>query len=362
MRPTKVRKLHKKKSKPGFLKKLLVSFFLVVLIAGAYLAYNLYERMYRINVVHNLPTNQAYLEIPTGSTWRDVLEILQDAQLIQNMASFEWVAQRANYIDNIKAGRYRLSNGMNNVELVRLLRSGEQEPVRLVINKFRNKYDLYSAVARKIEADSAAIAKAFEDPVYLDAKGLKWNQSLALIIPNTYEVWWNTSAKGFRDRMLHEFETFWSEERRRKASALSLEPVEVMILASIVEEETNKLDEKGTIARVYLNRMRIGMRLQADPTVKFAIGDFGIKRITFKHLEFDSPYNTYIYAGLPPAPICTPSPQTIDAVLNSIANDYLYFCAKDDFSGYHAFAKSYREHQMNARKYHQALNGLRKRK
>lgn len=359
---TRARGNKSRKGKTSGWRKFLVAFLLVLVGGGAYLGYELYNRMYRINVVDTLVSDEIYLEIPTGSSWRDLLKILQDAQLIENMASFEWVAQRANYVDNIKAGRYKLHKGMNNLEMVRLLRSGEQEPIRLVINKFRDKYDLYGAVARKIEADSAAIAEACEDPDFLNAQGLGPQQSLALIIPNTYEFWWNTSAAGFRTRMQQEFEAFWSAERREKAAKLSLQPVDVMILASIVEEETNKLDEKGTIAQVYLNRIRIGMRLQADPTVKFAIGDFSIKRITYKHLEYDSPFNTYIYAGLPPAPICTPSPQTIDAVLNSIANDYLYFCAKDDFSGYHAFAKSYREHQMNARKYHQALNGLRKRK
>jgi len=350
------------KGKAGGWRRFVIAFLLVLVAGGAYLGYELYNRMYRINVVDTLSSDEIYLEIPTGSNWRDLLKILQDVQLIDNMASFEWVAQQANYVDNIKAGRYKLRKGMNNLEMVRLLRSGEQEPIRLVINKFRDKYDLYGAVGRKIEADSAAIAEALEDMAFLSAHGLETQQSLALIIPNTYEFWWNTSAEGFRARMLQEFEAFWSGARREKALKLSLQPVEVMILASIVEEETNKLDEKGTIAQVYLNRMRIGMRLQADPTVKFAIGDFSIKRISYQHLEFDSPFNTYIYTGLPPAPICTPSPQTIDAVLNSIANDYLYFCAKDDFSGYHAFAKSYREHQMNARKYHQALNGLRKRK
>ncbi|MFN3528470.1 MAG: endolytic transglycosylase MltG [Bacteroidia bacterium] len=339
-------------------KRILWSVLFIGLFSALFMGYQLYQRLYKVNVSETMRADVFYLEIPTGSRWQDVLFLLQQAGVLQDMASFEWVAQRASYPENVLPGRYRIEQQMNNVDLVKLLASGRQEPVRLMINKFRNRFDLYGAVGRKLEADSLQITQLFTDDKYMRKHGFRAENALAMIIPNTYEFWWNTSAEAFVARMYEEYKRFWTESRREQARRLGLSPVEVMVLASIVEEETNKDDEKGTIARVYLNRLEIGMRLQADPTVKFAVGDFAIKRVTGKHLNVDSPFNTYMYAGLPPAPICTPSIRTIDAVLNSIPNDYLYFCAREDFSGYHNFARTYSKHQENARKYQRALNKL----
>jgi UPF0755 protein len=338
------------------IKRLLYALLGVIVFSGLLLAYNLYERTYRTNVSTTLPGEFSYLEIPTGSEWRDVLFLLQQGNFLRDVPSFEWVAQKAGYPERVLPGRYKIEQGMNNVELVKMLASGRQEPVRLVINKFRNKYDLFGAVARRLEADSTRLAQLFTDDKLMRKHGFNEENSLAMIIPNTYEFWWNTSAMEFMEKMLKEHAVFWTAERKEKARRLGLQPAEVMTLASIVEEETNQLEEKGTIARVYLNRLNIGMKLQADPTVRFAIGDFSIKRVRGAMLNHASPYNTYYAEGLPPGPICTPSIPTIDAVLNSSPNDYLYFCAREDFSGFHSFAKNYRDHQLNAQKYQKALN------
>jgi UPF0755 protein len=339
-------------------KKVLWSLLGVGLLSGVLLAATLYQRLYKSNVSESVPGEVVYLEIPTGSTWPELLFLLQQQGLVRDMASFEWVAQRADYPNKVLPGRYRIEAGMNNLELVKLLASGRQEPVKIVINKFRNRFDLYGAVARKLEADSVRLARLFTDDKLMRKHGFNSENSLAMIVPNTYEFYWNTDAAEFLERMFTEYSKFWSAERREKSRRLGLSPEEVMVLASIVEEETNKNDEKGTVAQVYLNRLNMGMKLQADPTVKFAVGDFAIKRVTGKHLEVASPFNTYYVTGLPPAPICTPSIATIDAVLNSSPHDYLYFCAREDFSGYHRFARTYKEHQQNARLYQKALDKL----
>lgn len=340
----------------GKWRKVLWALLGVILVSGLLLGYSLYEKMYRSNVVTELPGEVVYLEIPTGSDWQDVLYLLQQSSWLRDMASFEWMAQKAGYPNKVLPGRYRLEQGMNNLDVVKLLASGRQEPVKVVINKFRNRFDLLGAVGRKLEADSLMLAKLFTDDNLMRQYGFDAQNSLGLIIPNTYEFYWNTDATEFLERMVEESKKFWSAERKQQAAGLGLSPAQVMILASIVEEETNQNDEKGLVARVYLNRLNINMKLQADPTVRFAHNDFAIKRVTGKHLRIQSPYNTYAVEGLPPAPICTPGIATIDAVLQSQPHDYLYFCAKEDFSGYHRFAKTYPEHQKNAKLYQQALD------
>mgnify|MGYP001627193459 CR=1 FL=1 len=340
------------------LRKFLWALLGVLLLSMAVVAYELYQRVYKSNVSQQLAEELTYLHIPTNATFTTVLELIQTANLLQNLASFEWVAQQLKYPEAVKPGRYRIEKGMSNFELVRLLVSGRQEPVKLVINRFRSRTDFYGAIGRRLEADSAEIAGIFSDDVYLRAFGFKPEDAMAVIIPNTYELYWNTNAREFFERMYKEYTTFWTDERQTKATALGLSQIEVMKLASIVDEETNKDDEKGVIARVYWNRLQLGMMLQADPTVRFAHNDFSIKRVTGKHLRLESPYNTYQVNGLPPGPICTPSQASIDAVLNSQPHKYLYFCAKEDFSGYHNFAITYPEHQKNARLYQQALSKL----
>jgi UPF0755 protein len=224
-----------------------------------------------------------------------------------------------------------------------------------VINKFRVKEDLAAFVSHRLEADSATLMNSLNDDVYLRPYDLDSQTCMALFIPNTYEFYWNTSVEQFLQRMKKEYEHFWNEERKNKAAALKLTPLQVTSLASIVEEETNYNPEKSRIAGVYLNRMKDKMMLQADPTVKFAIRDFSIRRVLNTHLAYVSPYNTYLNKGLPPGPICTPSIKTIDAVLNAEQHDYLYFCADPDKPGTHVFARTYHEHQLNAKRYQKWL-------
>jgi UPF0755 protein len=281
---------------------------------------------------------------------------LYDNNFIINRASFEWVAEKKGYADKVKPGRYELKEGMSNNALVNLLRSGKQSPVKLVFNKIRTKALFAGIISRQIEADSTKILELLNNKKFLSEFGLKPETAICLFIPNTYEFYWNTDAKAFVRRMHTEYEKFWTKNRREKARNLELSQEQVITMASIVEEETTKKDEKAKVAGVYYNRIHKGMRLQADPTVRFAVGNFEIKRILNKHLQIDSPYNTYQHSGLPPGPICIPTISSIDAVLNLEKHKYLYFCAKADFSGYHAFAKTLQEHNQNAAKYRKALN------
>lgn len=297
-----------------------------------------------------------YLYIRTGSTYADVQKSLSEGGFIKNMNSFDQVAKRADYPNKVKAGKYKINKGMSNYNIVRRLRNGDQEPVKLVINKLRTKRDLVRLVSKKLEADSMEFLALLNDNGYLSKYDLDSNTSMAAVIPDTYEFLWNTSAEKTFARLAKYYTQYWNDERKQKASAKKLSPKQVVTIASIVEEETNKNDEKGNIASVYMNRLKIGMRLQADPTIKFAVGDFSLRRIGGVHMQNPSPYNTYRYAGLPPGPICTPSKKTLEAVLNAPDTKYIYFCAKEDFSGYHRFASSYAEHQQNARVYQKALN------
>ncbi|HEY8920543.1 MAG TPA: endolytic transglycosylase MltG [Chitinophaga sp.] len=300
--------------------------------------------------------DKKYFYIRTGSTYSNVLEGLEEQNIVSSRNSFDFVARRLGYPSRVKAGRYQIKWGMSNFEIVKLLRSGKQAPVQLVITKLRTKDDFVRKISNNLEADSTALRLLLHDQVYLRQFGLDSNTVMCAVVPNTYEYYWNTSAETAFEKLEKEREEFWNAERKAKARNLGLSMNEVTILAAIVEEETNKNDEKPLIASVYLNRYKKGMRLQADPTVKFALQDFGLKRIREGHTQFDSPYNTYRYGGLPPGPICTPSVKTLDAVLNTPETDYIYFCARSDFSGYHAFAATYQEHLENAHKYQAALN------
>lgn len=301
-------------------------------------------------------TEGEYVYIRTGSRYDDVKKALKDGGFVRDLRTFDLLARQAGYPDRVRAGKYHISRGMSNYNIVRLLRSGRQTPVKLVVGKLRTKNDFIRLLSRNLEADSNVLRQMFADTVYLAQFGLDTNTVLCGVMPDTYEFYWNTSAdKAFR-KIEKKFAAFWNEDRRLRASKLSLRPDEVITLASIIEEESNKNDEKPNIASVYLNRLRNGTRLQADPTARWAYGDFTIKRITSTQTSIQSPYNTYQVTGLPPGPICTPSPQSIDAVLNAPKTDYLYFCAREDFSGYHRFAATYDEHLKNARLYQQALN------
>ena len=330
---------------------------LMLLIAGSIVAYSVYERIYSVNL--SITQEDAFfLYIPTNSSFDDVCSIIEKAGL-HDTESFRRVADRMNYPSRVKAGRYRLTDGMSNIELVRMLRSGRQIPVKVIFNNIRLSTQLAGAVASAIEADSSGIMALLTDSVYLAENfNLTPQTILSLCLPNTYEFFWNTSAKGFMERMAKEYERFWTESRREKAREAKLTPLQASILASIIEEETRIDSEKPVMAGVYINRLNRGMPLQADPTIKYAAGDFTIKRLLNSHKAIKSPYNTYLNAGLPPGPVCIPSIASIDAVLNYVKHDYLFFCAKPDFSGYHNFARTLQQHNRNAAEYHKALNNM----
>ncbi len=266
------------------------------------------------------------------------------------------VADSVGFAVKAKPGHYVLEKGMSRRAIRKMLERGLQTPVRLTFNNIRTLDRLAGALARQTEPDSLAWLAMLEEGPLADSLGFAPHTFLAMFIPNSYEVYWNTTPRRLAERMKKEYDRFWTPERLAKAEALNLTPVEVSTLASIVYEETKMSDEMPRVAGVYLNRLRRGMPLQADPTVKFAVGDPTIRRVLNRHLTVDSPYNTYLHRGLPPGPIAMPSIRTIDAVLNPEKHDYLYFCAAPDFSGYHLFARNLAAHNRNAQAYARALN------
>lgn len=299
-----------------------------------------------------------YINIATGSEYEDVRKMVVNQGLVRNIKSFDWVAEKKNYRNFIHPGHYEFEDGMTNNDLINLLRSGIQTPVSVIFNYIRSLEKLAGTVAGQIESDSSEIIKLLLDENYILQFGFTHETVLGAFIPNTYEFYWNTSASGFMERMVNEYRRFWNKERKSRAKAIDLALNQVSTLASIVDAETVKETEKTRIAGVYLNRLKRGIRLQADPTIIFAIGDFSRNRILKADLLVDSPYNTYRHAGLPPGPISAPSVSGIDAVLNAEDHSFLYFCARADMSGYHHFSKSLREHNRYALKYRQALNKL----
>ncbi len=335
--------------------KYILAVLIIVFIAVLSISYNYYLKIFKSNIVIENKEFE-YIYIPTGSSFYDVKKILLDNNIISDINSFLWLAEKKNYKNHVYPGKYRINKNMNNNELINMLRSASQEPVNVIFNNIRTKSDLAGKISKQIEADSLEIIAILNNESYLAENSLNVENAMTLFIPNTYEFYWNTNASSFFKRMLSENNKFWITGRTDKLERINLTQTEVIILASIVEEETQKDDEKERLAGVYINRLNKGMRLQADPTVKFALGDFEMKRVLLAHLSYDSPYNTYKYKGLPPGPIRIPSIITIDAVLNYEQHNYLYFCAKDDFSGYHEFAKTLRQHNINAQKYQSALN------
>ncbi|PZX14390.1 UPF0755 protein [Breznakibacter xylanolyticus] len=326
----------------------------IVALTALGVGYRYYRWFFASNII--TPGTEAhYIYIPNGAEFDEVMALLQREKILKSTPSFHKVAQLMKYPSLIKGGRYRVRTGMSNYELVSALRAGKQSPVKLTFTNIRTKADLAHVVSQKLMTDSAELVKLLHDNDYLKQYDATSQTALARFIPNSYELYWNTDAKGFVERMHKEYRRFWSEQRTQQAQRTQLTPDEISTLASIVDEETQKNDEKPIVAGLYLNRLKKRMLLQADPTVKFALGDFTIKRILHKDLEIDSPYNTYKYVGLPPGPIRIPSITAIDAVLNAQQHDYLYMCAREDFSGYHNFAKSLAQHNVNAAKYRKAL-------
>ena len=304
----------------------------------------------------NTDKDSVYFFVRTGSKYPQVYMDFKKSGMLKYERGFDWVAKKKEYPASIKPGRYLLRKGMSNSQIIDLLRSGKQAEVKLVFNTTRFFDRLAGVVAKQIEADSISLLKAFQDTAMMRKYGLKPEHWRAMFLPNTYRFLWNTSAEQFLDRMNQEFRAFWNESREKRLREIGLDKFELMSLAAIVQEETFKIEDMPIVAGVYMNRIRKGMKLQADPTVIFALGDYTIKRVLRAHLLVNSPYNTYRYPGLPPGPIRIPSIQAIEASLNYQKHDYLYFCAKHDFSGYSAFARTYGEHLINARKYQRALD------
>ncbi|MFZ1306000.1 MAG: endolytic transglycosylase MltG [Ferruginibacter sp.] len=332
-------------------KKLVFGFLLIVLLAGSYAAWQVFGP-----TVFE-PENK-YFYIKTGTGYRDVRQSLIDQQIISSTYFFDLLSKQLKYPGKVKAGRYQIKKGGSLLSLIRMLRSGNQYPINLVINKLRLKEDLAQKIAANFECDSASVMDVLNDPETLQKFNVNSNTVMTIVVPNTYSMLWNASAEKIINKLHSEKEKFWNAERQAKAKAINLTPEQVYTMASIVEEETNKEQDKGLIASVYMNRINTGIKLQADPTVKFAMKNFGLKRIKYVHLSYDSPFNTYQNAGLPPGPICTPSSKTIDAVLNAPQTNYIYFVAKPDWSGLSNFCQSYEEHLVNAKNYQRFLDSV----
>lgn len=336
-------------------KKIIYTVLALVLIGGAFIGFKIF------GPTVNAPEKK-YFYISTGENYEGVIADLQDMKIITSEFWFNLVAKKLNYPKSVKAGRYEIKNGTSIFNLVRMLRSGSQSPVKLVINKIRTKEDLAQKIAGAFECDSLSFISLLNNTDSLKKYNLDTNTVMTAVIPDTYSILWNTSPTKIFKKLYTDQQKFWNSERTNKAAALNMTPKQVYTMASIVEEETNKEDDKGKIASVYINRIEKGMKLEADPTVKFAMKDFGLKRIYHKHLSYASPYNTYQQTGLPPGPICTPSSKTIDAVLNAPKTNYIFFVAKPDFNGYSNFAATYEEHLVYAKAYQNALDSLMKAK
>ena len=335
------------------MRKVILPLVLGGFIAAGIFAYVKYNEIFAPNVPEKL--EHKFLYIPTGTEMEPLLSMLVEQNFLIDVESFKWVADKMSFTQ-VKPGKYQVKPGWSNRQLVGMLRSGRQTPVKVVINNGRLLEDVAGKAAVNIEADSAEIHNKISDPQFLEEQGFTPETAMSLFIPNTYEFFWNTSAEEFSDRMLKEHKSFWSKKRRlKKAENAEMTPKEVYTLASIVERETSKNDEKARIAGVYINRLNRNIPLQADPTVVFALRQFDLRRVLNKHLKYKSPYNTYLNAGLPPGPISMASISSIDAVLDAESHDYIYFCAAPAKPGYHAFAKTLQGHNANARKYHKWL-------
>ncbi len=296
------------------------------------------------------------LLIPSGTTFDQLQSKLHQEDYVHDMLSFSVLSKLMKYDQNVKPGRYELHADMSNLEAIQLLRSGEQAPVNVTFNNVRLKPELAERLCENIQADAATFAALLNDSAVVARYGFNTENVLSMFVPNTYQFFWTTDEEALLERMHREYEKFWTAERRQKADSLNMTPTEVTILASIVESETNKPDEAPTVAGLYLNRLDRNIALEADPTLVFAAQDFTIKRVLNKHKEIDSPYNTYKYTGLPPGPIRVPSPRSVNAVLDHQDHNYIFMCAREDFSGYHNFATNLRAHNNNAQRYHRALS------
>jgi len=294
--------------------------------------------------------------IDKNDNYDSVRNHLYDLDIIQDAVSFSFVAKILGYQKLVKPGVYQMEPEMTNLQTVRMLRAGAQMPVQITFNNVRLKEELAEKITSTIGLSADEVLGLLNNDAFLKEYGFNSENASSMFIPNTYEVYWTISAKALFQKMFEQHKNFWNESRRAKAAALDLSPIEVSVLASIVQAESIKADESPIIAGLYLNRLKRNIALQADPTLVFAVGDFTIQRVLNVHKKVDSPYNTYMYKGLPPGPINMPTIATLDAVLNHEDHNYIYMCAKEDFSGYHRFARTLSQHNKNARLFQNAMN------
>ncbi|MDO1500225.1 endolytic transglycosylase MltG [Winogradskyella maritima] len=346
-----------------YIKKILWATALIGLLIFAYVAYYIYGAMFAPNTAFEKEI--AYITIPSDANYLQVRQQLEP--LLEDIDKFDALAKQKKYVSYVKPGRYAISKGMSNNDIINSIRS-KNIPLMVSFNNQNTLKGLAGRVAEQIEADSLELLSAMSDETFLKENGFTRESAIGMYLPNSYEFFWNSTAEDFRDRMLKEYKRFWTQERLKKAEAIGMTPNEVMTMASIVYEESKQKSEQPRVAGVYVNRIRIGMPLQADPTIKYAAYQLPeyentiIRRVLNKHMEIDSPYNTYMYRGLPPGPVAMPELSAINAVLNYEKHDYLYFVVDARNVGFHKFAKSLSQHNANAREYHRYLNeqGIRK--
>lgn len=334
------------------LKKWKLAFFLVTSTLTIVFTFYAYQILYTPNIL--VEKDDRDFLVKQGDTFRAVQLGLGDG-IVNDMVSFSFLARLMKYDRSVRPGLYRLRANMTNLQAIEALRAGEQTPVNITFNNVRLLTELGPKITKNTAVTPEDFDAAVDDFIAGNQDGFSKETVISMFIPNTYQVYYNITAEGLVERMYNEYSNFWTAERREKAKAIDLTPIEVSILASIVQAEAWKESEAPIIAGLYLNRLRKGIALQADPTLVFAVGDFTLKRVLNVHKEIDSPYNTYLNAGLPPGPINMPTIYSIDAVLNAEKNKYLYMCAREDFSGYHNFANTLSEHNVNAARYQRAL-------
>jgi UPF0755 protein len=333
-------------------KKKLILFLVgsTLLITFTFYAYQIF---YTPNIL--VDRNDRLFIVESGATYRQVQDNLARGNFVNDMVSFSFLARLYDYDKSIKPGRYHLRKNMTNLQAIKILRAGIQEPVNITFTHVRLISELGERITKNLSITSEQFYSALNEFIATNKEGFNSDNILSMFIPNTYEVYFNISADDLVERMNKEYKRFWNDNRIKKADSLGLSPIEVSILASIVQAEAVKDDEAPSIAGLYLNRLKRDIALQADPTLVYAVGDFTLKRVLNEHKEVDSPYNTYKHAGLTPGPINMPRIAIIDAVLNAKSHNYIYMCAKEDFSGYHNFSSSLSQHLINARNYQRAL-------
>ncbi len=338
------------------MKKIIIIILIALFITGGGIFYYFYDQIYEPVISKTLENKE--LKIKSGSTLEDVIFLLKQNKQLVKEKGFRWLASRMNYTNKtIKPGRYTLKPDMKNIDLVRLLRSGNQTPVKVIIYEGRTPDEIIRKAEDDIEPGTEELLDTLYSDFFLNEIGKTKDNAMTIFIPNTYEVYWNISARSFLLKMKQEADKFWEKENRKgRAKSKGLTPDEVYAIASIVEKETNHSTERPIVAGVYLNRLKKGMRLEADPTVVFAKKAFKLQRVKYADLSFQSPYNTYLNDGLPPGPISIASIESIEAVLNAPDHDYIFFCAKPGYTGQHNFAATLSQHNANARKFHEWMN------